>query len=195
MSETGNVRRFDCARAMDRVHRRLDGEPLDSPDARWLAKHLAVCTGCRRANVELQQIQTVLQSLGAESFPDTGLERVWEKTTRVPRRALWVDWRVAAAAVVLFSALFGLWQLRSPVPEVPLQTAVAGPSEQDLTRAAAEARLVLRITASAIHRTERAAVSEVLEKRLSPALQRIPIRWPRWSDTVSDKDTNGGDDV
>ena len=41
MSETGNIRQLDCARAMDRVHRRLDGEPLDSPDARWLAKHLA----------------------------------------------------------------------------------------------------------------------------------------------------------
>ncbi|HXV75460.1 MAG TPA: zf-HC2 domain-containing protein [Candidatus Polarisedimenticolaceae bacterium] len=182
MTNDGSVRRIECARAMDRVHRRLDGEALGPADVRALASHLAECVDCRQANGELGQIQLAMRELGEQRFPDGGLEQVWEQTTRRTGRARRSAWWAAAAAIVVVSAWLALWQGGRQDP--------VAPSDAELERAAREARLVLRLAAQAIDRTERAAFADVLGGQVSPALRKVPIRWPAAEPGRSPKDGN-----
>jgi hypothetical protein len=72
---------------------------------------------------------------------------------------------------------------------------VAGLSDAELARATAEARFVLNLTATALRRSERAAIGEVMGKRVTPALQRIPLLMPNSSGRSRESRENGEDDV
>jgi anti-sigma factor RsiW len=199
MSHDDNVRPIDCARAMDAVHRRLDGDVPDTSSGEWLDRHLAGCEACRRAETELRQIQSVLRSMEPEAFPDVALERVWQETTRSPAPSHRPTRRVLAiaAAAVLAALSIGLWFALEREPATVQRAAAAetAPSDRELDRAAREARLVLGLTASALRRTERVAVRRVLGESVSPAIDRIPIRWPESSDDSKDARSEGNGNV
>jgi hypothetical protein len=154
-----------CAEARSALHAWLDGsaKPAD------LAAHLERCPACREIEADLSLLVRELRSLPPIGFPDERLEQVWIRTTRASgRRRLW-PWGLAAAAVLALVAV-GVGLLRENAP--------ASPSEAELRRAAAEARYALRLTAETLRRAERAAVRDVLTREVSPALRRVPIRWP-----------------
>lgn len=159
----------DCARARAAIHRQLDGEPLEPASSLHLAGHLSSCASCREAHAELRLIQQGLHALPGPELPAEVLERVWERTSRAgrtaPRRG-WLDWRIAAAAVLAVAAV-ALWQWQRR-PEI---------SEAELARAAAESRLVLALAGQALHRAEQVAVRQVLAEEVSGTLRRVPIRW------------------
>ena len=52
-----------------------------------------------------------------------------------------------------------------------------GMTEAELQQAALEARLVLGLTSRALKRGD-TAVGQVLTGEVSPALKKVPIRWP-----------------
>lgn len=194
----------DCARALERIHRRLDGEALEPAEARGLEAHLAVCSDCREAAQELEQLQAALRALPSPPFPDAALERVWRRTSRRPlavrpRLGGWLlDWRAAAVATAAAGLALLLWwpgvgpDERSAPPDAA-RGASSAPTEQELARAAEEVRLVLGMTARALRRTERTAVDEVLAGKVSTALRRTSIRWPGAPARAAQ--TRGDDDV
>jgi hypothetical protein len=106
-------------------------------------------------------------------MPAGDLEAVWSRTVDAgrDRERFRLDWRIAAAAVLILGAglLFTWLGRRGPSPTAP--------SEAEIARAADEARLVFALTAQAMRRTERAA-DQVLAEEVSPAVRRVPIRWP-----------------
>jgi len=197
MNEDGKIRNLSCARALDSIHRRLDGDPLDRASVEWLETHMSECTECSAAKVELGQVQQALQSLTTVPLADEALEEVWERTTRAARKRLRFDWRVAAAAAVLTVVFIGMWQvIQPPVQQTAVVTPEETPSPEELARATAEARLALNVVASALHRSETAAFDEVLGERVSPALRKMPIRWPEPSaPDANDEREKGENDV
>lgn len=196
MNEDGQIRDLSCARAVRNVHQRLDGDVLDADGADWLSQHLEKCADCRQAQEELEQIQQALRGLKASPLPQDAMDEVWDRTTRAPGRRVWADWRTVAAAAVLVLAFLGIWQVSNrTVPGTEVTVAEATPSEAELTRAAAEARYVLNLTATALRRSERAAMGEVVGKRVVPALQRIPLLMPDRSEGSREPRENGEDDV
>lgn len=196
MNDDGKTRDLDCARAVRYVHRCLDGDVLASDSADWLARHLEGCTDCRQAEAELRQVQQALRGLEVTPFPQDALEAVWNQTTRAGNRRAWTDWRAIAAAAVLALALLGIWQLTDRVmPVSQVVVAEPGPTDEELARAVAEARFVLNLTATALRRSERAAIEEVMGKRVTPALKRIPLLLPSPSGRSRESGKNGEDDV
>lgn len=196
MNEDGQIRDLDCARAVRYVHRQLDGDALDPDSAGWLSQHLKKCSDCRQAQEELKQIQQALRELKVTPFPEDAIDDVWDRTTRTHSRRAWTDRRALAAAAVLALAFFGVWQVGDrAVPEAEVAVADAGPSEAELARAAVEARYVLNLTATALRRSERAAIGEVMGKRVKPALERIPMLLPKRSEGSREPRKNGEDDV
>ena len=193
----------DCAEALARTHRRLDGDALEPAEARRLEAHLAACSRCREAAQELEQLQAALRTLPSPPFPDAALERVWQQTSRRHRAVRpwlggWLlDWRAAAVATAAAALALLLWWPGAEQEEIvaPPTTRAesAAPSEQELARAADEVRLVLGMTARALRRTERTAVDEVLAGKVSAALRRTTIRWPGAPKRVVQ--TRGDDDV
>jgi anti-sigma factor RsiW len=162
-----------CARARASIHAWLDGE-ASVPTS--VEEHLASCVSCRALRDELGIVQRALRSLPHEPMPAAALDEVWRRTSRAserpasPQRRAGLDWRVLAAAAVLALALLGGLRERGLAP--------AAADEEELARAAAEARLVLSLSAGAIRRTERAAVHQVLLGQVGPALERVPIDFP-----------------
>ena len=118
-----------------------------------------------------------LRELPQVGMDDATLDRVLQLTTRsageAPSGRLtgWgLGWRAAAAlfAVALTASVW--WfagQTRSP--EIP---------PEELARAEAEARLVLKLAADAMRRSQAAGVRGVLADEVRPALQRIPVQLP-----------------
>ena len=197
MSDANKVRRLDCARAKSLIHQRLDGDPLDRPTEAWLTGHVERCAVCQATQAELRRIHQALREMPAVPLPDDALAEVWSRTSRAPRRRFAAVWRAAAVAAVLALVFVGVWQVTRPRIEA-LQPTVAERqlSEDELQRAALEARFVLNTAAAALRKSENAAFGEVLGRRVSPALKKVPIRWPATDDTrSSDERSNGGNDV
>ena len=95
------------------------------------------------------------------------------------------------AAGVVLAALAGFWIGRGRIEPgaTDLPVAAAEPTPEELQRAEAEIRLVLNRTAAALRQAERAAVRDVLGGEVSPALRKVPIRWP---DTAAQQDWRNG---
>ena len=196
MNEDGQIRDLSCTRAVRYVHQRLDGDVLDADSADELSQHLDRCGDCRQAQEELKQIQQALRELKASPFPQDAMDEVWDRTTRARGRRVWGDWRAVAAAAVLALAFLGIWQVSNrTVPGTEVTVAEAALSEAELARAAAEARYVLNLTATALRRSERAAMGEVMGKRVAPALRKIPLLMPDRSEGSREPRENGEDDV
>jgi predicted anti-sigma-YlaC factor YlaD len=196
MNEDPKVRNLDCARAMGFLHQRLDGDRLGAEQDDWLSRHLAGCADCRQADGQLRQIQQALQELSATTFPQDALEEVWDQTTRTQAPRPWFGWRAIAAAAVLALAFVGIWRVGFHMPPEPAVVAVEErPTEAELARAEAEARFVLNLTATALRRTERAAIGEVVGERVTPALKRIPLLMPSGPEESNGTRKNGEDDV
>lgn len=177
---SGNSPRLPaCERAREWIHRALDGELTEVSERAELDGHLESCTACREFQSELRWIQEGLRGLPVTPLPDDALEQVWDRTTRrrkiVPFRRRAFDWRLAAAAAVIFMVAFlGIrtWQLPGTTAE---------PTEAELARAAQEMRLVLSLTSDALRKSGVVAVRDVLAEEVSPALQKMPVRWPAGS--------------
>jgi anti-sigma factor RsiW len=178
------------------LHQRLDGDRLGAEQDDWLSRHLAGCADCRQADGQLRQIQQALQELSATTFPQDALEEVWDQTTRTQAPRPWFGWRAIAAAAVLALAFVGIWRVGFHMPPEPAVVAVEErPTEAELARAEAEARFVLNLTATALRRTERAAIGEVVGERVTPALKRIPLLMPSGPEESNGTRKNGEDDV
>ena len=199
MSTNGDLTRLDCARARRNVHRVLDGDALRPAERGRLSAHLGGCVACREFERDVTELHAALRSLPQDSLPDASLERVWDATVRSAERRTgaverWIDWRVLAAAAVLTLGFIGLW--RSPLVGLgdarSTRVQVELSDTEELARLGAEARLVLRMTADALRRVERAAVDDVLTDEVSPALSKAQIRWPRPS-AAGDAKRGGGD--
>jgi len=174
MVEDERRRGMSCERARELIHRRLDGELMDAVRRQELEDHLDSCAACRRARAELDSVQAALRALPRIPMRDEALREVWEQTSRsrpdrASRARRWLDWRPAAAAAALALALWAAWDLGA------VRT---GPSPEEVARAAEETRMVLGLTARALREVRQAAVTEVLAEEVSPALRRVPIRWP-----------------
>ena len=168
-----NQREPDCGEFREWIHQVLDGDLMDEERRVSLDRHLAECESCRTAESELRQIQSTLRSAPSLSLPDEWLDEVFARTSRAPqespaRRGWGFDWRAAAAAAVLALALWNFWPSGQP----------SGYTQAELERAADEARLALKLTAQALARTERVGIEGVLGGEVSPALKRIPVRFP-----------------
>ncbi len=170
------IRSPGCEAARRSIHRRLDGDRLDGAEERSLLGHRAGCAACREAELELRAVQNALRALPPDRLPDAALRAVLDRTVRAEREGarprLGLDWRLAAAAAVTI-AVIGLWYAVYPPPPRP--------REAELTRAALETRMVLRLTAQALHKAERTAMRDVLAPEVSGALRRLPIEWPSHS--------------
>lgn len=157
--------------------RRTIQESMDGPVALErqadAAAHVRSCSQCREYREGLEIVRNALAALPSIPFPEDGLERVWEKTIRaaVPRsqkrarRSL--PW-LAAAAAILVTVLF------LPALFRPLTRSY---SQADLTTAERQARSALALAGDALRKSRHAAVSDVLEGEVSPAMKKIPIRW------------------
>jgi anti-sigma factor RsiW len=196
MNDDGKIRDLGCARAGRYTHQRLDGDVLDADSAAWLARHLEGCADCRQAEAELLQIQQALRGLEVTPFPQDALDDVWNQTTLSGHRRAWIDWRAIAAAAVLAVAILGIWRAGDrSLPGTEVAVVEPGPNDEELARAAAEARFVLNLTATALRRSEQAAIGEVIGKRVSPALKKIPLLLPGHPERPREARKNGEDDV
>jgi anti-sigma factor RsiW len=179
---------MSCETARDRIHRVLDGELMDAVRREELEEHLESCAECRRAREELGAVQSALRGLPVQPFPDEALQEVWRSTTRsgsarrVAAGRRWLDWRPAAAAAVLALALYAAWDAGG---------ARTGPTAEEVARAAEETRMVLGLTARALRDAQQVAVKDVLADEVSPALRRVPIRWPGETDKERRESGNG----
>ena len=179
-----------CSEIREALHERLDG-PIPAGRRQEIENHLERCAGCREFQLGLLALGDTLRSAPAFSLPDEVLETVWARTIRAgaphrsgPTRRL-PRWAAAAAAVLVLAFLPAVVRLVRTTSERGLMeepinpTAVHdGSDPAALTRAGQEARMVLAVTARALRRTERAAYDRVLVGEVSPAVRRIPIRWP-----------------
>jgi anti-sigma factor RsiW len=167
-------RRLSCTEALARIHAVLDGDLMDVAERQALDDHLEGCTECRAARVEFEQIQSSLRGLTSVPFPDDAFQQVLAETSRAPKPAVhsrWgVGWRAAAAAVLAVGMTATLWGVWSTTP--------TGPDQAEIDQAAAEARMVLKLTAQAFARTQHAAIEGVMSGEVSPALNRVPMNMP-----------------
>jgi len=175
MVENERRRGMSCEDARERIHRLLDGELMDAVRRQELDDHLDSCADCRRARAELGSMQSALRTLPEIPFPDAALRDVWARTSRgraarpAVRARGWLDWRPAAAAAALALALWAAWDFGRVRTE---------PTPEEVARAAEETRMVLGLTARALREARQAVVQDVLAEEVSPALRRVPIRWP-----------------
>jgi predicted anti-sigma-YlaC factor YlaD len=157
-----------CSSARRTIHRVLDGEAVSAAERRMHGDHLARCEACREACADLDRIARALRALPAESMPAAVLEAVWERTVRAHRRSRWAGAARIAASLALVAALAGLWS----------RDRQRGPTDAELAHARAQARLVFGLAGRAIDRTEQAAIGAVLGRKVSGALDRLPVDWP-----------------
>jgi len=166
-----------CERTLQLFHRRLDGDLMEATERQAMEAHLTVCSECRETTAELSQVHDLLQGLSEQPLPEATLERVWDQTIRSEvataesDRSRFLDWRLAAAAAVAVMMFAGWIGLASYSAEKARKHA-----EAEL--AAHEVRTVLRLTAQALERTGDAAIKDVFADSVSPALQRVGVRWP-----------------
>jgi predicted anti-sigma-YlaC factor YlaD len=170
----------ECAEARAAIQDLLDG-PLAGRRRQALDEHLARCSACREVQSGLRNVRLALRSLPEIPLPEDALAEVWARTIDAPRptgaAARPVGWKtVAALAASLLLAVVLLWSGRVP-------GARQAPSPDDMTQAEIEqiqreTRQALRVTAAAVHLSREVALDRVLEREISPAIRRIPVRWP-----------------
>ena len=176
MSGSNNATDFGCPEAREAIQVALDADMMEAGKRQLLEAHLAGCADCREHETEMRTIQHALRSLPSPELPDAALQEVWDRTTRAEKtptqRAWGPGWRnlAAAAAAVLIIAVGGVLQWGGRVP--------GEPTDEELRRAADEARVVLGLTSQALRKTEQAAFRDVLADEISGALRRVPIEWP-----------------
>jgi len=163
-----------CEAWLDAQQERLDG-PLDAARSQALDAHLAACAGCRERERGLRELRDALRALPVPPLPAAALREVLSRTVEAPRTARpgarrgW-SWRLAAAAVIFLAAA------------VPLSVRLLNRpahSAAEVARAREDVRLALGIASRALRRSEHIARDEVLVGRVSPAVRRVPIRWPK----------------
>jgi anti-sigma factor RsiW len=175
------IDKLDCDRARETIQQILDGDLMDAALRGALERHLEACESCREYRHEITEVHETLRSAPPLTMSDEAFEAVLDRTTRArPRRGAtlvrWgLDWRAAAAALVLGIGIWSLWP-------------AAGYSDAEVKQAALEARLALRLTARALHDTEEAAVQGVLRREISPAIRRLPMQFP----TAPEPPASGG---
>ncbi len=185
MSGRGKLHELSCARAWACIHQRLDGDPLDAVSLEWLEAHVADCDECRAGAAELSRIQQTLRAVPTIPLPDQALQEVWSQTSRARRRGYRSAWHAVAAAAVLALVFVGAWQItQEPLVEPE-------PTPEEIARAAVEARFALRMAGTALRKSENAALHGVLNERVSPAMQRIPLLGPASRDGGSNDDGEG----
>ncbi len=171
-----NTTDFGCPEARRAIQVALDADMMEAGERQLLEAHLAECGDCREHEIEMLAIQRTLRSLPSPALPDAALQEVWDRTTRsyqtATRQSWGPGWRnlAAVAAGVLFVAVVGILQWDERVP--------GEPTDEELRRAADEARVVLGLTAHALRKTKQVAFRDVLAGEVSEALRRIPIEWP-----------------
>jgi anti-sigma factor RsiW len=188
MGETDRRRGMSCEQARELIHQVLDGDLMDAALRGELNTHLARCFQCRSAEAELHAIQSALRDLAPQSMSDAALDDVWTRTSRPQRhrfgRPSPRQWWAAAAAAVLAVTLYGAFQLNGSVNTEP--------TPEEIARATEQTRMVLGLTARALSDAKQAAFKDVLADEVSPALQRVPIRWPG---RAGSERKESGDDV
>jgi anti-sigma factor RsiW len=164
------IDKLDCDRARETIQRVLDGDLMDAALRGALERHVEACESCREYRHEITEVHETLRSAPPLTMSDEACEAVRDRTTRARRArsatlVRWgLDWRAAAAALVLGIGVWTLWP--------------AGYSDAEVEQAALEARLALRLTARALHDAEEAAVQGVLKREISPAIRRLPMQFP-----------------
>lgn len=160
-----------CASARELVHRALDGEALPAAERAALGRHLLTCADCRELRDDLERLRLGLQELPMPGLPREARAAVLAATVGSRgRRGRVADWLPLAAAAALVVVMIGL---------ASIADRVRPPHDEAEVRAAErQARMVLEVTAAALRRSERAAFDTVLAGEVSPALERVPIRWP-----------------
>jgi predicted anti-sigma-YlaC factor YlaD len=159
------------------MHERLDrGGPTGTAGA--LDAHLRDCSSCRHLFGELAAVQSALRQLPSFELDQKSIERVLAvaadpRSASPPHRRRTGMRLVPAAAALLLAVMAGL-VLRPDGVLVARQTH----SSAELERAAAEVELVLGLTGDALRRSREAAVRDVLDRELAPALRRIPLLSP-----------------
>jgi anti-sigma factor RsiW len=171
VTERNEPEALSCAAAREWIHRVLDGELMEACHRQRLQDHVEVCAACREEQAELRSIQEELRALPPVPLPGAALQEVWRWTSRAeaptaPSRGRLLDWRAAAAAVVLAATLGGLARW------------LPAPSTEPTAEEVARARYVLALTAEALRTTRRVAVDEVLADEVSPALDSVPLKLP-----------------
>lgn len=167
----------DCTEARAAIQERIDGD-LDAVGSLSLAGHLERCEACREYEDGIEQARRALRDLPHVPFPDDALAEVWAQTSGPPpgetattSRSRWRAFAAVAASLAVLSVAVWLGVgNRAPQPTQPTDAEVA--------QAAEDARMVLALASGAIKRSEQAVIREVLTDRVSPTLQKIPIRWP-----------------
>ncbi len=172
MSGSGNSADFGCAEARRAIQVALDADLMEAGERQHMEAHLAECADCREHDSEMRAIQHALRSLSPLELPDQALQEVWARTTRARQRTWGPSWRnlAAVAAAALIVAVVGFMQWDGQVSGVP--------TDEELRRAASDARVVLGLTSRALRRTEQVAFRDVLADEVSGALRRVPIEWP-----------------
>ncbi len=178
MSGSNHTTDFGCPEARRAIQVALDADLMEAVERQRLEAHLAQCVDCREHESEMRTIQQTLRSLPSPELPAAALQEVWDRTTRADQRptlrAWGPGWRNLAAAAVLIIAVVGVLRWDGRIP--------GEPTDEELRRAADEARVVLGLTSQALRKTEQAAFRDVLADEVSVALRRVPIEWP---ETVS----------
>lgn len=167
-----------CARFLEKLHARLDGEPEAAQD-RELELHLESCERCRETAASLRSAHDALRGLAYEPMPEEDFQAVLDRTVRSassrevvpfrPRRArLFAGLGLAAAAIA--AAVI--------VPVLVSRSTTSTPSPQEIARAREDAIRALAIAGRALKRAETAG-NAVVTGEVSPALRRVPLRWDR----------------
>ncbi len=169
-----------CSAAMELFHRVLDGDLMEARERRRMDAHLEACPACAEKAAQLREMQDLLRAMAERPMPDDAIDDVRDRTVRAPKtrtRPRWLDWRfAAAAAVVVFATWVGV-QVWDPPQRGLVPQATTEPSV-DPEQAAQEVRMVLRLAANAIRKSEEVAFREVFAEEVSPALEKVGILWP-----------------
>lgn len=179
-----------CRRVRPLLHETMDRE-LTADERRDVDTHLPSCPGCAEVAAGLDTVRRTLASLPDAPFPDDALREVFARTIDAePWWRAWfpsTGWRVAltgAAAMALAgAALWPAWNGTTPRPDPGVAVAARDAADEErLQRALEETRFALALASNAVRRSGRAAVEDVLQKSVAPALHRIPVRFPAADD-------------
>lgn len=156
------------------IEERLDGVRFADSDGRAVEEHLAECGRCRDHRDDMLAVREGLRALPLIPLPDDALDAVLSRTVggdpagqTVPLRRVGLT-RFATAAALAMGVLLPWFILNPPNAAV---------RESEVNRAVVEAHYVLDVVAGALHRAERAAVSDVLGGRIAPAMHSVSFDW------------------
>lgn len=177
---------LDCSSALELMEARLDGPSTARPSAE-LAAHLERCASCR---AELELAETVRREMGRLPCFDTP-DRVIEAARRqigepgaAPRAAAPSRWRRPAWTALAAAAIAAMAVTAVIVgPERSRQA--QRPSDDEIARAAAEARLAFALIADATERAEQELRDSVLRDRVLATAVRGVSRSFRLRSTLS----------